>query len=246
MLDNIRIVLVETFHAGNIGSAARALKTMGLSQLYLVNPREFPSEEAVTMAAGARDRLDNCVVVDTLQEALEDCTLSIATSSRDRSFPWPQITSREAGEKVVQEAPQGNIAIVFGSETSGLSNDELRLCQFHAYIPGNEDYSVLNVASAIQIFSYEIHMASLNAKALENSNNNSDEAPQYPRAGELEQFYTHLENTLADSGFLNKSHPGNSMLKLRRLFNRARPEGTELKMLRGILGTFDKLTGKKG
>jgi tRNA (cytidine32/uridine32-2'-O)-methyltransferase len=242
MLDNIRIVLVETFHAGNIGSAARALKTMGLSQLYLVNPRDYPSEEAVTMAAGARDRLDNCVVVDTLEEALNDCTLSIATSSRDRSFPWPQITSREAGEKVVSEAPQGNIAIVFGSETSGLSNDELRQCQFHAYIPGNEEYSVLNVASAIQIFSYEIHMASLKAKAQENPNHN--EAPTYPRAGELEQFYTHLESTLAESGFLNKSHPGKSMLKLRRLFNRARPEGTELKMLRGILGTIDKLTGK--
>ena len=231
MLSNIRIVMINTFHPGNIGAAARAMKTMGLSELYLVQPRCFPDTEAESRATGALDLLQGATVVDSLSEAIADCPLVIGTSARSRSFPWPMLDARQCADKAVTEAQQGPVAIVFGRERMGLHNDELMQCHFHVAIPTQPDYSVLNVSAAIQVICYEIWQAYSANQAFE-------ETPldiAYPAQGDMEHFYQHLEQTLRDIGFLLPQHEGNTMTKLRRLFNRARPELLELNMLRGIL-----------
>lgn len=240
-LDHIRIIMVHTFHPGNIGSAARAMKTMGLSDLVLVAPKDFSheqdNEQAVSMAAGATDVLAGCRIVETLDEAIEDCQMVLATSARTRSHPWPIKEAREVAPQIVQEAGsnngQGKVAIMFGPERMGLHNEHLRKAHYHMDIPGNEEYPVLNVASAIQIVAYECLMASRQTFP--------EATESYPQVNELNGFYEHLEDTLFNVGFLNKAHAGQAMLRLKRFFNRARPEKTELNMLRGILSGMDKL-----
>ena len=150
-LNNIRIVLINTFHPGNIGAAARALKNMGLTNLYLVDPVDFPHTEADSRAAGAQDVLANAKVVSTLDEAIHDCQLVIGTSARNRTFDLPLLDARESATKILSESSQGNIAILFGRESKGLLNEELSLCNFHMFIPSNPDYPVLNISQAIQI-----------------------------------------------------------------------------------------------
>ncbi|MBV8801935.1 MAG: RNA methyltransferase, partial [Gammaproteobacteria bacterium] len=164
MLDNIRIVLVNPSHPGNIGATARAMKTMGLKKLYLVNPRLFPHTNANEMASGALDVLGQAVVVDELDEALTDCELVVGTSARERAIPWPQLLPRELADLARIEAQKTTIAIVFGREQSGLTNDELDRCHFHLIIPSNPDYSSLNLAAAVQVVAYELRVASLNQK----------------------------------------------------------------------------------
>jgi tRNA (cytidine32/uridine32-2'-O)-methyltransferase len=232
-LSHIRIVMVQTFHPGNIGSAARAMKTMGLSDLVLVSPRDFPHDQATAMAAGATDVLDRARVVSTLDEAIEDCQLVLATSARTRSHPWPIKEVRDAAPQIVQEASKGTVAIMFGPERMGLHNEHLRKAHLHMDIPGNEEYPVLNIAAAIQVICYESFMAH---RAPINHHEKD-----YPKVQELNGFYEHLEATLKQVGFINHAHPGQAMLRLKRLFNRARPEKIELNMLRGILSTVDRL-----
>ncbi|WP_271274454.1 tRNA (cytosine(32)/uridine(32)-2'-O)-methyltransferase TrmJ [Aliamphritea hakodatensis] len=237
MLDNIRIVLINTFHPGNIGAAARAMKNMGLSQLYLVEPRIYPSEEADSRAAGAKDVLDQATVVDTLEEAIADCQLVIGTSARNRSFDLPIFDARTCGEKVVTEAASGKVAIIFGRETMGLHNHELEQCNYHVYIPANPDYPVLNVSAAIQLVCYEIWQASLQ--------DNKEEAPaEYPLHKEMQLFYEHLESALRKTRFIIPQHEGKVMKKLIRYFNRSRPEQIELNMLRGILRSVDETAAR--
>ncbi|MAD02145.1 tRNA (cytosine(32)/uridine(32)-2'-O)-methyltransferase TrmJ [Pseudoalteromonas shioyasakiensis] len=235
-LDDIRIVLVNTSHSGNIGSAARAMKTMGLSNLYLVDPACEIDSHASALAAGATDVLGKAVVVDTLADAIADCSLTIGTSARSRTLSWPMVEPRECGEKLVAEAEHGPVALVFGRENSGLTNEELQQCNYHVCIPANPEYSSLNLAMAVQTLCYETRMAYLNKqpKAQE-----EDEAT-YPNAKQTELFYEHLEQTLNDTGFIIKQHPGMVMTKLRRLFNRARPEEAEMNILRGILTSINK------
>ncbi|MCG9707693.1 tRNA (cytosine(32)/uridine(32)-2'-O)-methyltransferase TrmJ [Pseudoalteromonas sp. Isolate3] len=235
-LDDIRIVLVNTSHSGNIGSAARAMKTMGLSNLYLVDPACEIDSHASALAAGATDVLGKAVVVDTLSDAIADCSLTIGTSARSRTLSWPMVEPRECGEKLVAEAEHGPVALVFGRENSGLTNEELQQCNYHVCIPANPEYSSLNLAMAVQTLCYETRMAYLNKqpKAQE-----EDEAT-YPNAKQTELFYEHLEQTLNDTGFIIKQHPGMVMTKLRRLFNRARPEEAEMNILRGILTSINK------
>ncbi|NRA81659.1 MAG: tRNA (cytosine(32)/uridine(32)-2'-O)-methyltransferase TrmJ [Pseudoalteromonas sp.] len=235
-LDDIRIVLVNTSHSGNIGSAARAMKTMGLSNLYLVDPACEIDSHASALAAGATDVLGKTVVVDTLADAIADCGLTIGTSARSRTLSWPMVEPRECGEKLVAEAEHGPVALVFGRENSGLTNEELQQCNYHVCIPANPEYSSLNLAMAVQTLCYETRMAYLNKqpKAQE-----EDEAT-YPNAKQTELFYEHLEQTLNDTGFIIKQHPGMVMTKLRRLFNRARPEEAEMNILRGILTSINK------
>ena len=151
LLDQVRIVLVNTSDCRNIGSAARAMKTMGLSQLVLVDPIEMPNGQAQALAAGATDVLANAKVVTTLNEAIEDCGLVVGTSARSRTLPWPMLEPRGCGEKMVAEANEYPVALVFGRESSGLTNDELQLCHFHVQIPANPDYSSLNLAMAVQL-----------------------------------------------------------------------------------------------
>lgn len=160
-LTAIRVVMVNTTLAANIGAAARALKTMGLTQLVLVAPRHFPSGDASAVASGAADLLERAVVVDTLAQALADCTLVIGTSARLRSLPWPNVNARQAAQLALQSADQGPVALVFGREDRGLTNEELALCHYHLIIPTSDDYAALNVAAAIQVVCHELRMAAL-------------------------------------------------------------------------------------
>ncbi|MBP8221213.1 MAG: tRNA (cytosine(32)/uridine(32)-2'-O)-methyltransferase TrmJ [Aeromonadaceae bacterium] len=234
MLDNIRVVLVNTSHPGNIGSAARAMKTMGIHDLVLVDPVEPPDGRTTAMAAGAVDVLANLRVVDTLAEAVADCGLVIGSSARSRTLDWPMLDPRQAGAKSIAEAPQHKVALVFGRERTGLTNDELQQCHYHVCIPANPDYSSLNLAMAVQTICYEVRMHSLADKPQASP----DEA--YPQQQDLDRFYVHLEQMLLQVNFLRADHPGNVMSKLRRLFNRVRPDSQELNILRGILTAVQK------
>ncbi|WP_421208629.1 tRNA (cytosine(32)/uridine(32)-2'-O)-methyltransferase TrmJ [Aeromonas enteropelogenes] len=237
MLDQIRIVLVNTSHTGNMGSAARAMKTMGLTQMVLVDPQALPDGNANALAAGASDILANARVVSTLDEAIADCGLVIGTSARSRTLSWPMLDPREAGEKTVEEGARHPVALVFGRERTGLTNDELQKCHYHVAIPANPEYSSLNLAMAVQTLCYEVRMHWLQSQEQAAE---TDGVQDYPSAAQLEGFYQHLEQTLLKTGFITEDHPGHVMSKLRRLFNRARPEAVELNILRGILTSVQK------
>lgn len=230
MLDRTRIVLVNTSHPGNIGSTARAMKTMGLSELYLVGPAEFPHPKAVEMASGASDILDQAVVVDTLDEAIADCTLVIGTSARMRTIPWPLLTPREMAEKVKGEAQDSQTAILFGREQSGLSNEELQRCHLHIHIPANPDYSSLNISAAVQVVAYELRVASLDQLTLL-----EEWDYRLATADEMEKFFTHLQEVLIEIDFLKTNAPRKLMTRLRRMFLRTRPDVMEMNILRGLL-----------
>ena len=237
MLDNIRIVLVNTSHSGNIGSAARAMKTMGIHDLVLVDPVEAPDGRATAMAAGAVDVLANLRTVATLGEAVADCGWVIGTSARNRTLEWPLLDPRQAGAQAIREAATHKVALVFGRERTGLTNDELQQCHYHVCIPANPEYSSLNLAMAVQTLCYEMRMHALASEPVPASDTTLQE---YPQQGELDRFYVHLEQTLRDVAFLRPDHPGQVMGKLRRLFNRCRPDSQELNILRGILTAVQK------
>ncbi|MDC8832685.1 tRNA (cytosine(32)/uridine(32)-2'-O)-methyltransferase TrmJ [Alteromonas gilva] len=238
MLENIRIVLVNTSHTGNIGSTARAMKTMGLSNLYLVDPVSEPDGKSSALAAGAGDVLAKAKIVSKLEEAVAGCGLVVGTSARSRTLSWPMLEPRGCGEKLIKEVSNYPVALVFGRENNGLTNEELQQCHFHVCIPANPDYSSLNLAAAVQTLCYEIRMAYLNQDSYET------EEAEYPLNDDIERFYVHLESTLSKVQFINPSHPGIVMTRLRRLFNRARPESQELNILRGILASIDKSVEK--
>lgn len=244
MLENIRIVLVNTSHPGNIGSAARAMKTMGLSQLVLVNPITAPDGKSIALAAGAGDVLANAKTVSTLAEAVADCGLVIGTSARSRTLSWPMLEPRGCGEKMISEVSKYPVALVFGRENNGLSNEELQQCHFHVCIPANPDYSSLNLAAAVQTLCYEVRMAYLNLSRGQYPENHPEDT-EYPLSEDLEGFYSHLEQTLIKTNFIIAKHPGMVMAKLRRLYNRSRPETQELNILRGILASVDKMIKKR-
>jgi len=230
MKTNIRIVLVNTTHPGNIGAAARAMKNMCLERLYLVEPQGFPSAEATARASGADDVLANAVVCDSLEQALDGCHFVVGTSARSRSISWPVENPRQAAARVMQESRDGEVALVFGREHSGLTNEELEKCHYLVHIPTNPDYSSLNLAAAVQVLCYELMLFSPD----ENSHL-EDEARDLASAAEMESFFGHLEQTLVELEFLDASHPRKLMRRLRRFFNRARPDKTEMNILRGVL-----------
>jgi tRNA (cytidine32/uridine32-2'-O)-methyltransferase len=234
LLANVRIVLVNSQFPGNIGAAARAMKNMGLSQLYLVAPQEYPNEKAVWRAANALDVLDAAIVVETVDEALAGCGLVLGTSARERSIPWPLLTAREAGATTVREATTHPVAILFGREDRGLTNEELHRCHSHLHIPANPDYSVMNVATAVQVVAYEVRQAAL--AAIEAPAGLSAEWDIKPATADaLEYYFEHLEQTMVDIGFHNRDNPRQTMARLRRLYYRIRPDEMELAILRGIL-----------
>ncbi|AUX94419.1 tRNA (cytosine(32)/uridine(32)-2'-O)-methyltransferase TrmJ [Mixta gaviniae] len=240
MLQNIRIVLVETSHTGNMGSVARAMKTMGLTNLYLVNPLVKPDSQAISLAAGASDVIGDAAIVASLDDAIAGCSLVVGTSARSRTLPWPMLDARECGVKCVEESAQAPVAIVFGRERVGLTNDELQKCHYHVAIPANPEYSSLNLAMAVQILAYEVRMAFLQNDRVEQPQ--YEESP-YPLVDDLERFYQHLEQMMVNSGFIRQGNPGQVMSKLRRLYTRARPERDELNILRGMLSSFEKKRG---
>ena len=237
--ENIRIVLVNTTHPGNIGGAARAMKNMGLAELYLVQPREYPAPRAVWRAAGARDLLANATIVETVDEAIADCALVVGTSARERRIPWPMLNPRECGEKIYSEAATHKTALLFGREDRGLTNDELQKCHYHVHIPSNPDYSSLNLATAVQVLAYEIRMASL---ADDQGNLPSlSEWDQPPvTAGDLEFFHEHLATTMAELQFYDPENPKQLLTRMRRLFNRVRMDQMEVSILRGLLSAVQR------
>ena len=249
MFSNIRIVLVNTSLSANIGSAARAMKTMGLRQLVLVDPRIFPSSEATALAAGASDVLANAKVVATLEEAIADCSLAIGASARSRTIPWPLLDARETGELARIESERHPVAIVFGREDRGLTNEELHLCQYHVSIPSDEEYGVLNVASAVQVIAYEVRMAHLlaekgvvNDRAMPISHAPWDE-DLVPNS-EMEQFFSHFEAALVDSGFFNPANPRQMPARIRRMFGRLRLDRLEYNLWRGIFSRIQAMAAE--
>lgn len=240
MLDRIRIVLVNTSHPGNIGSAARAMKTMGLTQLYLVSPEKFPHAKANEMASSAGDVVDNAIVVETLDEAIGDCTLVVGSSARMRNIPWPLLAPREMAAKVKAEPGNGEIAILFGREQSGLTNEELQRCHVHVHIPANPEYSSLNIAAAVQVIAYELRMASLWQETV-----TEEWDYRLATADEMEKFFTHLQEVLIEIDFLKMSAPRKLMTRLRRLFFRTRLDVMEMNILRGMLTAVQE-SYKKG
>lgn len=233
MLNNIRIVLVCTTHPGNIGAVARAMKTMGLTRLTLVAPEKYPSVEATARASGADDVLAQAHIVGSLDEALAGCHLVFGASARQRTIAWPQVDSRACAALAVSASATEEVAIVFGREQSGLTNDELERCHYLVHIPANPDFSSLNIAAAVQVITYEVRMASLQAQPVAGSGD--EERVLWATADEMEQFYEHLWQTVIDIGFVDPAKPRLLARRLRRLFNRARLDKNEVNMLRGIL-----------
>ena len=230
-LANVRVVLCETAHPGNIGAAARAMKTMGLTRLVLVGPKQYPHSQAEWLAVGADDVLREARVCSGLAEALAGSTFTVACSARTREIAVPMVPAREAAARIVEVARGQEAAIVFGNETFGLTQHQVEKCQLLATIPANPGFSSLNVAAAVQVLAYEVYLA---AREGESARETPRELASFE---ELERFYVHLEQTLLDTGFLNPEYNKKLMPRLRRLFGRAQLEKEEINILRGVLKT---------
>lgn len=228
MLNNVRVVLSHTTHPGNIGAAARAMKTMGLHHLYLINPRHFPDPQASAMAAGADDVLQNAVVCGSIDEALEGVVLTVGMTARQRDISNEVMSPREAMPQVVQQAAVQHVALLFGTEMSGLTNEEVSRSQMLVNIPANPEFSSLNLAAAVQVISYELSVAA-------ESYQPAAQLAQPAAHQQVEGFMNHLEKTLHEIGFFTTQNPARMMQRLRRLYARARLEADEINILRGIL-----------
>ncbi len=240
ILENIRIVMIQTSHPGNIGSAARAMKVMGLSELYLVKPKSSPDKQAVAMSSNAVDILEQATIVETLPEALSGCHLVVGTSARhERTLKWDIQDSRSCGKLVAKQAKSGKVAILFGRESSGLTNEELALCQHLVHIPTNPDYSSLNIASAVQILAYECRLASLDNTHTDNLENTHTEE-DWVTADDVEGYFEHLKTVMVELNFLDPENPRYLMPRLRRLYSRSGITRSELNILRGLLTAIQK------
>ncbi len=250
LLAQVRIVLVETSHPGNIGAAARAMKTMGLSQLCLVNPKQFPCAEATVRASGADDLLARAHVSETLEQALEGCGMVYGTSARSRSIDWPTFSPWDVAQRVLHgtedapaEALRGEVAIVFGRENSGLDNEELELCSARVLLPTNPDFSSLNLASAVQVLAYELSTHSKRGQA-EVHNHVDETYDPLATQGELQGFFAALEKYITDIDYFDPAKPKQLIRRLHRLFNRASMSRSEVQILRGIITAANKAIGK--
>lgn len=242
ILSNIKIVLVETSHPGNIGAAARAMKNMGLSNLVLVNPKVFPSAEATSRASGADNILASATVCKSLQEALQLCELVLGASARIRHLGWSEVGSKKGCELAIATAKAAPVALVFGRENSGLTNEELELCHHLLHIPTNRDFSSLNVASAVQVLCYEVYSAVIGEQVIE-----SPEVEDRPATSqEFEGFFEHLLKTLEKTEFLELYKTKRLQQRIRRIFYRSELNRTEVNILRGILTAVNnKIDGIK-
>ncbi len=244
MLNRICVVMVNTTHSGNIGAAARAMKNMGLSRLLLVDPIASIDEEAIQRSSRAEDILHNAEIHPTLESAIAGCGLVVGTSARSRSVPWPLMTPRQCGDRAAQAAAAGNdIALVFGRESRGLTNEELHLCNAHVHIPTDENFSSLNVAQAIQVMAYEMRLALTEVENAESEQRWGVDW-DYPMAthDQLNGMLQHMEQTLVEIGFLDPNTPKQLMTRVRRLFQRAAPDRMEINILRGMLAAIQRRT----
>ncbi|WP_299236570.1 RNA methyltransferase [uncultured Halomonas sp.] len=239
MLSNIRIVLVQTFHPGNIGAAARAMKTMGLSELVLVNPRRFPDPEATRLAAGAEDLVEDARVVGSLAEAVSDCVQVVGASARLRSLPLPHFDEPDAMAcELVEHAAHDPVALVFGRERFGLTNDEIALCSHQVSIPANPDYGILNLSQAVQVLAYEAFTA-WRRRPDSGYRPTLPAEERQPSREQLAYFHEHLSQVMHRSGFITQPH-AHTEAHLHTLFARAQPSRRELSLLRGLLASFER------
>jgi tRNA (cytidine32/uridine32-2'-O)-methyltransferase len=234
-LDNIRIVLVEPKHPGNIGAVARAMKTMAMKSLYLVRPANFPSHDAERRAVGAIDTLNAAKIVSDLEDAVGECSIVVGTTSRNRAHPHPILTARTCGETLVRAAGDRTpVAVLFGTERTGLNNQDMNACNYQLAIPTNPDFSSLNLASAVQLLCYEIFMASDQVSLPD------VKSVDYPSQSDLEYFYKTLEKTLDSRGLLVEASREINLAKIRRLFGRSKPRVGELKLLHTLVKLMDR------
>ena len=236
---NLRIVLVNTSHPGNIGATARAMKNMGMSRLYLVQPKEFPSGVAVGRAASAVDVLDNAVICARLQDAIRDCGLVIGTSARSRSIPLKLVLPEQSAEHVYRALPANQAALVFGREDSGLTNEELQLCHLHVQIPASEQYSSLNLAAAVLLICYEVRRRFLRETEAESVRQEDYWDHELATGLQTEQFFEHLEKVLIRIEFHDPQNPRQLMQRMRRMFGRIRMDTMEMNIMRGILAHIE-------
>tara|TARA_B100001250_G_scaffold161783_1_gene138961 strand:- start:102 stop:851 length:750 start_codon:yes stop_codon:yes gene_type:complete len=244
-LNNVKVVLVNTSHPGNIGASARAMKNMGLSNLALVQPKDFPSGVAVGRAASAVDILESAEIFDSLEQAVSDCALVICASARSRKIPWPMLTPEESATKILKEVNANKVAIVFGREDAGLNNDELQLGHFHVQIPAEENCSSLNLAAAVLVICYELYKLSLRSNSKELIKDQDHWDQKLATNGEVEYFYKHLERVMIAIDFHDPENPRQLIQRVRRLFNRIRIDVMEMNILRGILSNVENAINKK-
>ncbi|MHB1950787.1 MAG: RNA methyltransferase [Acidiferrobacteraceae bacterium] len=235
-LTNIRVVLVEPSHPGNVGGAARAMKNSGLSDLRLVSPLIFPHPDAIARAAGAEDILENATVTGTLEDALAECRLVVGTSARRRTIPVPPLAPEEAAHRLLAEAQRGPVALVFGRERTGLTNAELDRCQHLVTIPADPRFSSLNLAGAVQVLGYELFSAAATTAATTVARR-----AELASRAQMHHFYEHLERVLIDLEFLNPQAPRKLMRRVMRLIDRAHPDTNEINILEGILTAAERL-----
>ena len=251
-LSHVRIVMVNTTLPANIGSALRAMKTMGLCKLVLVSPKTYPHPDIDALAAGATDLIEQIEIVETLEDAIKDCHIVFGTSARSRTIPWPLLDARPAAQKSMQAVlqEQQEVAVIFGREDRGLTNDELALANFHVTIPVNTEYGVLNVAQAIQIICYEMRMAATELMEHEVDDKatmkvTEDDAMEWDEPlvthEQMEQFYPHIQKMLEEIEFLDPKNPRLLPLRLRRLFGRIQLDRMEYHLLRGIFSRVQAL-----
>ncbi len=249
----LRIVLVGTQHPGNIGSAARAIKTMGLRELVLVAPEKRPDDDSRVMAVGADDVLANARICETLDEALADCVLVAGCTARQRQVQLPEFEPREAAPRLLQVAAHSPVALLFGPERSGLTNEDLQRCHFSVHIPSDPDFSSLNLAAAVQVVAYELRLESLARSVAEDAHGAATDSAQISALAHMpanqaamESFFGHLDQTLHAIDFHKGRSPEMVLRRLWRLFQRAQPDDRELRILRGILTDAQRMARLAG
>lgn len=239
-LENIRLALIQTSHAGNIGAAARAMKVMGLTQLHLIQPSDYPSAEATARASGADDVLFNASVHDTLDAAIAPCTLVFGTSARNRGMDIPVIGLQEAAKLMVAAAEHQQVALLFGKERYGMTNEEMQRCHYLVKFPANPVYSSLNLAAAVQVAAYEIRMQCLQATEQPAAAKEADPAVPFADAAKMQSFYEHLFTVMQAVDFMHEQNQVSLTEKLRMMFNRLHIEKHEMDILRGFLSAVNK------
>jgi len=235
-LNTVKVVLVGTTHPGNIGAAARAIKNMGIFNLALVKPKEFPSDIAIYRSKAAKDILENAEIYESLEDAIAGCKLIVGTSARARSVPWPVFNPRDAAEEMSKISKQGNVAIVFGREDRGLTNDELGLCNFHVHIPSDPKYSSLNLSQAVQILAYEIRLAYSRDEVISEVKWDVDLANNE----QTERLIDHMEELMQDVEFYDVENPRKLLLRVRRFFKRSKIDVMEANIFRGLFSAIQK------
>ncbi len=235
-LNTVKVVLVGTTHPGNIGAAARAIKNMGIFNLALVEPKEFPSDIAIYRSKAAKDILENAEIYESLEDAIAGCKIVVGTSARARSVPWPVFNPRDAAEEMYKISKQGNVAIVFGREDRGLTNDELGLCNFHVHIPSDPKYSSLNLSQAVQILAYEIRLAYSRDEVISEVKWDVDLANNE----QTERLIDHMEELMQDVEFYDVENPRKLLLRVRRFFKRSKIDVMEANIFRGLFSAIQK------